>query len=89
MRLLLLAVCCLGCLTGEPAGGQGRAWMFGPFEKPSQVNPTIAPSRTSRFRSPMNDSSVHWEAFATFNPAAVVRDGKVSVLYRAKCDGRF
>src|SRR5438093_969840 len=84
MRLPLLVGCCLGCLTGEPAGGQGRGWMLGPFEKPSLVNPVIAPSRTSQFRSPMNDSIVYWEAFATFNPAAVVRDGKVSVLYRAE-----
>jgi len=32
----------------------------------------------------MRDSIVHWEAMATFNPAAVVRDGKVNVLYRAE-----
>ncbi len=32
----------------------------------------------------MNDSMVAWEAYATFNPAAVVRDGKVYVLYRAE-----
>ena len=84
MRLPLLVGCCLACWTGERAGGQGRAWMLGPFEKPSLVNPVIAPSRTSQFRSPMNDSIVYWEAFATFNPAAVVRDGKVYVLYRAE-----
>jgi predicted GH43/DUF377 family glycosyl hydrolase len=29
---------------------------------------------------------VHWEALHTFNPAAVVRDGKVYVLYRAEDD---
>src|SRR3989454_10799521 len=84
MRLPLLVGCCLACWTGERAGGQGRGWMLGPFEKPSLVNPVIAPSRTSQFRSPMNDSIVYWEAFATFNPAAVVRDGKVYVLYRAE-----
>jgi predicted GH43/DUF377 family glycosyl hydrolase len=47
--------------------------MFGPFVKPSQVNPVISPN-----------PSVSWEAYATFNPAAVVRDGKVFVLYRAE-----
>ncbi|HEY0779154.1 MAG TPA: glycoside hydrolase family 130 protein, partial [Gemmatirosa sp.] len=36
------------------------------------------------FRSPMGDSVVRWEAFATFNPAAVVRDGRIVVLYRAE-----
>ncbi len=29
---------------------------------------------------------MHWEALHTFNPAAVVRDGKVYVLYRAEDD---
>jgi predicted GH43/DUF377 family glycosyl hydrolase len=32
----------------------------------------------------MADSTVHWEAYATFNAAAVVRDGKVYLLYRAE-----
>jgi beta-1,2-mannosidase len=58
--------------------------MLGPFEKPAGVNPVISPHRGSTFRSPVNDSSVHWEEYATFNPAAVVRDGKVYLLYRAE-----
>ena len=61
-----------------------QAWMLGPFVKPAGVNPVIAPSSASQFRSPMNDSVVAWEAYATFNPAAVVKDGKVFVLYRAE-----
>lgn len=58
--------------------------MLGPFTKPVQVNPVITPSPASHFRSPMNDSVVAWEAYATFNPAAVVKDGKVFLLYRAE-----
>jgi beta-1,2-mannosidase len=57
---------------------------MGPFRKPADVNPIIVPSREATFRSPLSDSVVHWEAFATFNPAAVVRSGKVFVLYRAE-----
>jgi beta-1,2-mannosidase len=56
-----------------PAGIGGQTWMFGPFEKPVAVNPVIAPNPASP-----------WEAHATFNPAAVVKDGKVYVLYRAE-----
>jgi predicted GH43/DUF377 family glycosyl hydrolase len=70
--------------TGQPACGQGRAWMFGPFEKPREVNPVITPSPASQFRSAMGDTIVRWEEHATFNPAAVVKDGKVYVLYRAE-----
>jgi predicted GH43/DUF377 family glycosyl hydrolase len=32
----------------------------------------------------MNDTTVRWEAYATFNPAAVVRGGRMYVLYRAE-----
>jgi len=68
------------------AGGPPRqqSWMFGPFSKPAQVNPVITPDSTSRFRSPLSDSVVAWEAYATFNPAAVVRDGKIFLVYRAE-----
>ena len=69
--------------TGE-VSSQQTSWMFGPFDKPPAVNPIIAPRASSVFRSPMGDSVVHWEQLATFNPAAVVRDGKVYVLYRAE-----
>jgi len=58
--------------------------MFGPFEKPKQANPVLAPNRGSTFLSPMNDTTVRWEEYATFNPAAVVKDGRVYVLYRAE-----
>jgi len=58
--------------------------MFGPFEKPRAVNPVIAPSATAQIRSAITDNVVAWEAYATFNPAAVVRYGKVYLLYRAE-----
>src|SRR2546425_4404791 len=61
-----------------------QAWTFGPFVKPAQVNPVITPNPASHFRSPMTDSVVAWEEYATFNPAAVAKDGKVFVLYRAE-----
>src|SRR2546429_9174346 len=61
-----------------------QTWTFGPFVKPAQVNPIITPNPTSHFHSPMTDSVVAWEEYATFNPAAVVKDGKVFVLYRAE-----
>src|SRR5260370_25607975 len=60
-----------------------QAWTFGPFVKPAQ-NPVITPNPASHFRSPMTDSVVAWEEYATFNPAAVGKDGKLFVLYRAE-----
>jgi predicted GH43/DUF377 family glycosyl hydrolase len=72
-----------GALLLHPAPEQQR-WMFGPFTKPAGVNPILTPDSTSRFHSPMTDSVVAWEAYATFNPAAVVRNGRVLLLYRAE-----
>ncbi|HEX9279584.1 MAG TPA: glycoside hydrolase family 130 protein [Gemmatimonadales bacterium] len=60
---------------------QQGAWMLGPFVK---AGAAITPRPGATFRSPMNDSIVRWEEHATFNPAAVVRDGKVFLLYRAE-----
>jgi predicted GH43/DUF377 family glycosyl hydrolase len=61
--------------------------MFGPFVKPDRVNPIITPSDSSTFHSPMDGRTVRWEEHATFNPAAVVKDGKVYLLYRAEDAG--
>jgi predicted GH43/DUF377 family glycosyl hydrolase len=75
----------LACaIHAQPVGGQNTDWMFGPFTKPSSVNPIITPNSASQFRSPTSDSVVRWEEYATFNPAAVVRDRTIYVLYRAE-----
>lgn len=84
LEIPLLLLSLLGLWTGAPARAQSEEWMFGPFEKPAAVNPVIKPSGAATFLSPMNDSVVRWEEYATFNPAAVVRDGRVYVLYRAE-----
>jgi len=82
--------CTLLVVLGGPAlsrpvdVSQQQSWMVGPFAKPARVNPVITPNSASRFRSPVNDSIVAWEEYATFNPAAVVKDGKVFLLYRAE-----
>jgi beta-1,2-mannosidase len=72
------------CLWGAPLAAQG--WVFGPFTKPAG-NPVITPNAAATFRQPPTDSVVRWEEYATFNPAAVVRAGKVYVLYRAEDAG--
>src|SRR5947207_426781 len=78
-------LCLLGALPGVARAQQPPSpWAFGPFHKPRAVNPVIAPDPSATFRSPTNDSLVRWEEHATFNPAAVVKDGTVYVLYRAE-----
>lgn len=61
-------------------------WEIGPFLRPANGNPMIAPSKESTFSDPILKAPAHWEALHTFNPAAIVREGKVFVLYRAEDD---
>src|SRR5205814_1054084 len=74
----------VAALLSSLGGRLQQPWMIGPFTKPARANPVIAPNPASRFRSPLSDTAVAWEAYATFNPAAVVKDGKVYLLYRAE-----
>lgn len=62
------------------------AWQIGPFARPESGSPVIAPRPESTFIDPILKTAAHWEALHTFNPAAIVRDGKVFVLYRAEDD---
>jgi predicted GH43/DUF377 family glycosyl hydrolase len=61
-------------------------WMLGSFVRPAGVNPLITPDPAATFECPIRKKAVHWEASHTFNPAAIVFDGKVCVLYRAEDD---
>ncbi|OUP14700.1 hypothetical protein B5F32_19690 [Parabacteroides distasonis] len=59
-------------------------WALGDFVRPEGVNPVITPNPESKFDCPMRKAPVNWEESDTFNPAAVVKDGKICVLYRAE-----
>lgn len=58
-------------------------WMLGGFIRPKE-NPIITADPNSVFYCPMNKKNVKWEESDTFNPAAVVKDGKMCILYRAE-----
>ena len=60
--------------------GAASTWQFGRFERPANANPVISPKKDSTFLCPMRKAPVHWESLHTFNPAAIVRNGKVFVL---------
>ena len=56
-------------------------WAIGPFAK--RKEPILRPTPDSVFRCPVRGKEVRWEEHNVYNPAAVVRDGKVYLLYRA------
>ncbi|MGI5974702.1 MAG: glycoside hydrolase family 130 protein [Paludibacter sp.] len=57
---------------------------LGEFIRPEGVNPVLVPDTASSFLCPMNQTIVRWEESDAFNPGAVVKDGKIYVLYRAE-----
>src|ERR1700756_3582793 len=78
-KLLALVAMSAGALHAQD-------WVIGPFARPANGNPVVTPRPQSTFDDPVLHASAHWEALHTFNPAAMVRDGKVFVLYRAEDD---
>ena len=60
--------------------------MLGPFVKVAAVNPIIKPNTAQTFIDPMTQKPIAWEHDHTFNPAAVVRNNKVYILFRAEDD---
>ncbi|MFZ0394564.1 MAG: glycoside hydrolase family 130 protein [Terracidiphilus sp.] len=79
--LLLIVIATLPAVAQQPPR---ESWQIGPFTRPASGNPAISPNLESVFLDPIRKAPVHWEALHTFNPAAVVRNGTVDVLYRAE-----
>eukprot|EP00931_Biecheleriopsis_adriatica_P020342 TRINITY_DN13628_c0_g1_i1.p1 TRINITY_DN13628_c0_g1~~TRINITY_DN13628_c0_g1_i1.p1 ORF type:complete len:473 (+),score=59.49 TRINITY_DN13628_c0_g1_i1:35-1420(+) len=71
-------------LSGLQPAKCTETWSIGPWTRPDNPQPVLRPNASSSFYCPMRQQMVEWEARHTFNPAAVVKDGKVHVLYRAE-----
>lgn len=59
-------------------------WALGPFVRPAGANPIISPDPDHTFFDPMSTQEIAWEASDVFNPAAVVKDNRIFVLYRGE-----
>ena len=70
--------------TGSVHGQQAKSWMLLPFSKLDSVNPILSPRTETVFDCPMRKVILSWESNHVFNPAAVVYNNKVYVLYRAE-----
>lgn len=59
-------------------------WTIGPFTRELGGRPLLSPQSGTRFTCPVSGRTVDWEEKDVFNPAAVVRNGVVHLLYRAQ-----
>ena len=61
------------------------SWALGGFVRANKgINPIISPNKQSLFFDSLLNKLVAWESNDAFNPAAIVYNGKVVVLYRAE-----
>lgn len=58
-------------------------WAVLPFTKVDSANPILGPGQ-GEFTCPILQKKIKWENKDVFNPAVVVREGKVWMLYRAE-----
>lgn len=59
-------------------------WALGYFVRPEGANPILTPDASAVFDCPMTKKEVKWSESDIFNPAAVVKDEKVYILYRSE-----
>jgi len=78
IALLLVA----GCAPGEKTGGD-TADLFMNFQKPEE-NPVLSADSTFVFLDPIQNKVIRWQKADVFNPAAIVKDNKIHLLFRAE-----
>ena len=83
LSLLFLSIFCTSCLSIYTQKKE-KPWMLGAFERLPNAQPIIQKDSLSRFKDPMTGEVVAWESMATFNPAAIVKDDTIHILYRAE-----
>lgn len=60
------------------------SWQIGPFSKVDSVNPVMKPDSLPVFNCPVRREQVAWQKKDVFNPAAIVRNDTVFLLFRAE-----
>jgi beta-1,2-mannosidase len=85
MRLLtclLITTCLVAC--NNSTSDANKDWTVLPFIKADEINPVLVPNSSTLFDCPVRNSQVKWEEKDVFNPAAIVRNDTLFLLYRAE-----
>ncbi|NQU52554.1 MAG: glycosidase [Bacteroidetes bacterium] len=83
--LIVLILGIIGsCNTQKSTEADNNSWALSPFVKVDSINPILHPKLESEFLCPISGTNVKWEGKDVFNPAAIVKDNKVYLLYRAE-----
>jgi predicted GH43/DUF377 family glycosyl hydrolase len=76
--LFLFTILLSGC-SNHPS----EKWDFRSFYKPAE-NPVLKADSTFIFIDPVKNDTVRWQKADVFNPASIVRDNKIYLLYRSE-----
>ena len=60
------------------------SWMLNDIEKKKEVYPILVRDSLEEFFCPVLKQNVHWQESFIFNPAAIVKDGKVYLIFRGE-----
>jgi predicted GH43/DUF377 family glycosyl hydrolase len=60
-----------------------KQWEINSIQKPI-INPILTADSTLLFKEPFDSKIVAWQKAEVFNPAAIVRNGKIHLLYRCE-----
>jgi predicted GH43/DUF377 family glycosyl hydrolase len=88
LNLLILSGCNTGTLQNKSEPGATDKWAMTGFVKVDSINPILEPSSYQIFFCPVSKKEVRWEERNVLNPSAIVKDGKVYLIYRAQDNER-
>lgn len=87
-HLLLPLIFFISCreqtVKQDSTTSDANSWAMLNFVKVDSLNPILQPDSTQHFICPINKQTVNWEERNVLNPSAIVKDGKVYMLYRAQ-----
>jgi beta-1,2-mannosidase len=87
--LFIFSICLYACQPAKEGGveqtitARDTSWAMLPFVKVDSVNPVLLPGENT-FKDPILKKGVKWDEKDVFNPAAIVREDKVYLLFRAE-----
>ncbi len=88
MKYLIFTVCTtllFSCSSkAEKATVNSSDWSFPHFDKQDEVNSILKPDNKLFFTDPITQNQVFWEERNVLNPAVIVRNDMVFMIYRAQ-----
>ena len=83
--IAILFYCCNNSSQqGKETTAIDSSWTLLPFEKADQANPVMLPDSSLVFNCPILKEQIQWAKKDVFNPAAIVRNDTIFLLFRAE-----